>query len=50
MQVPLEALLALVGGALILYKEKGLRWVAAGYLFWIAYQGLWPVIRAQLNV
>lgn len=46
--VPIEPLLALIGAAVILLREKGLRYVAAAYLLWIAFQGLWPVIQARL--
>lgn len=50
MQIPLEPVLALVGGLIILFNERGLRYVAAGYLLWIAAQGLLPIVRAQLGV
>ncbi|MEO1331438.1 MAG: DUF3096 domain-containing protein [Pseudomonadota bacterium] len=50
MTVPLEPLLALIGGALILYNEKGLRYVAGGYLLWIAFKGLAPIVRTQLGI
>lgn len=49
-QIPLEPVLALIGGILILYNEKGLRYVAGGYLLFIAFKGLYPIVRTQLGI
>lgn len=48
--VPLDSLLALAGGLVILANEKGLRYVAAAYLLWIAFQGIAPIVRMKLGI
>ncbi|MEM9094240.1 MAG: DUF3096 domain-containing protein [Neomegalonema sp.] len=50
MQIPVEPVLALLGGLIILFNEKGLRDVAAAYLLWVAATGLAPIVKAQLGV
>lgn len=49
MMIPLEPLLALAGGLVVLLRQQGLQYVAAAYLFWIAFEGLWPLLRLRLS-